>query len=64
MFWKHGIPALLVISTVLWDEKWKKLVAGSKFNSMPGFGSFQSGHIALQDHGDKAYYKHIMIKEL
>ncbi|HLX92211.1 MAG TPA: DUF1080 domain-containing protein, partial [Puia sp.] len=40
-----------IISTTLWDDQWKKLIAGSKFKNMPGFGTFKSGHIALQDHG-------------
>lgn len=53
-----------VVSTTLWDENWKKLIAGSKFASMPGFGTFKSGKIALQDHGDEVWYRNIMIKKL
>ncbi len=53
-----------VVSTTLWDDNWNKLVAGSKFASMPGFGTFRSGKIALQDHGDEVWYRNIMIKKL
>ncbi len=53
-----------IISTTLWDDKWKQLIAGSKFKNMPGFGTFTSGHIALQDHGEEVWYKDIMIKKL
>ena len=53
-----------VISTTLWDDNWKKLIAGSKFKDMPGFGTFTSGHIALQDHGDEVWYRNILIKKL
>jgi len=53
-----------VVSTTLWNDAWKKLVAGSKFNEMPDFGKFTSGKIALQDHGDKVFYRNIRIKEL
>lgn len=53
-----------VVSTTLWDDDWKKLIAGSKFADMPGFGTFKSGHIALQDHGDEVWYRNIMIKRL
>jgi len=53
-----------IISTTLWDDKWKQLIAGSKFKDMPGFGTFTSGHIALQDHGDEVWYKNIMLKKL
>ena len=53
-----------IVSTTLWDDQWKQLVAGSKFKSMPGFGTFKSGRIALQDHGDEVWYRNIVIKRL
>lgn len=53
-----------VVSTTLWNDDWKKLVAGSKFAAWPGFGTYQSGKIALQDHGDEVWYRNIMIKKL
>jgi hypothetical protein len=31
---------------------------------MPGFGSFHSGHIALQDHGEEVWYRNIKIKKI
>jgi hypothetical protein len=55
---------LQLISTVVGDENWKKLVAGSKFKTMKGFGTFRKGRIVLQDHGDKVWYRDIKIKEL
>jgi len=53
-----------VISTTLWDDNWKKLIANSKFKNMPGFGMFTTGHFALQDHGEEVWYKDIKIKKL
>ena len=53
-----------VVTTTLWDENWKNMVANSKFKDMQDFGSFKSGKIALQDHGDAVWFKDIMIKEL
>lgn len=52
-----------VVETMLWDDKFKALVAGSKFATWPGFAAFQSGKIALQDHGDNVWYRNIIIKE-
>lgn len=53
-----------VVSATLWNEEWKKLVAGSKFASMPDFSLYKSGKIALQDHGNEVWYRNIKIKEL
>ncbi len=53
-----------IISTELWGDHWKKLIAVSKFRTMPGFGSFRAGHIALQDHGEEVWYRNIRIKKI
>lgn len=57
------LNGVVVVETVLWDDNFKKLIAGSKFATWPGFGTFKKGKIALQDHGDKVWYRNIMIKE-
>jgi Domain of Unknown Function (DUF1080) len=53
-----------VVSTTLWDDNWKKLVAGSKFIKMPDFGTYKKGRIALQDHGNMVSYRNVMIKKM
>ena len=53
-----------VLSTTLWDDAWKKLVAGSKFKEWPDFGTFKTGRIALQDHGADVWFRNIEIKKL
>lgn len=60
-FMMNGVK---VVSTTLWDENWRQMVAGSKFKTMPGFGIYKSGKIALQDHGDEVWYRNIEIKKL
>ncbi len=52
------------VSTTLWDDQWKELIASSKFRSMPGFGTFKKGHIDLQDHGHEVWFRNIKIREL
>ena len=46
------------------SPKWKEMIAGSKFKKMPFFGTSRSGKIALQDHGDKVWYRNIKIRKL
>jgi len=53
-----------VVTTTMWDDAWKKMVAGSKFKTKPDFTAFHSGHIGLQDHGDKVWFRDIKIKKL
>lgn len=60
-FFLNGVN---VVSTTYGDADWKALIAGSKFKDKPDFGRVFSGHIALQDHGDKVWYRNITIKKL
>ncbi|WP_040664341.1 3-keto-disaccharide hydrolase [Nafulsella turpanensis] len=53
-----------IVSTSLWDESWRELIANSKFSEFPGFGTFKKGRIALQDHGNKVWFRNIRIKAL
>jgi hypothetical protein len=52
------------LTTTLWNDTWRQMVAISKFNSMPGFGTYKKGKIALQDHGNDVWYRNIRIKKL
>lgn len=43
---------------------WDSMVENSKFKGWEGFGAYPTGHIALQDHGDKVWFRNIKIKNL
>lgn len=53
-----------IINTTMWNDNWNKMVAGSKFKSMPDFGKFTRGRIALQEHGSQVWFKNIKIRKL
>jgi len=46
------------------SQEWKDKVKGSKFASMPNFGTRPSGHIALQDHGDVVKYRNLKVRPI
>lgn len=60
-FWLNGTN---VVSFTMHTPEWDALVAGSKFKQWSAFGKATRGHIALQDHGDKVWYRNIMIKTM
>jgi hypothetical protein len=53
-----------VVTTTLWDDNWKNMVANSKFKGWADFAKFTKGHIVLQDHGDQVYFRNIRIRKL
>lgn len=60
-FYMNGEHSL---STNLWDDNWKQMIAISKFKDMPDFGTFKNGKISLQDHGEDVWFRNIRIKTL
>ena len=60
----HWLNGEKVVEYTLWDDEWKELVAASKFASMPGYGMMETGHIALQDHGNEIWFRNLRIMVL
>lgn len=53
-----------VVDFQMHNDEWKKRIAESKFKDMPDFGLAKKGHISLQDHGDKVWFRNIKIREI
>lgn len=58
---KHWLNDSLVVSYELWSPEWEELVRTTKFAEWPGYGRGTSGHIALQDHGDRVAFRSIRL---
>lgn len=60
-FWLNGTQ---VVTFAMHTPEWNQMVANSKFREFSDFGKARKGHLALQDHGDKVWFRNIKIKVL
>lgn len=61
---QHYLNGTMIVEYELWTDAWEEDVANSKFDSMEEYGQARSGHIALQDHGDRVWFRNIKIRPL
>ena len=61
---EHWLNGEKLLEYELWSDEWKSRVAASKFKTMPDYGMMTTGHIALQDDGDRVWYRNIKIRRL
>lgn len=60
----HTLNGKVTAESSYGDDAWRAAVAKTKFKDMPLFGLAKSGHIALQDHGDRVWYRNLKIRKL
>lgn len=53
-----------VVTTTMWDDHWREMIAHSKFKRWPDFGLAHNGRIALQYHDFPVWFRDIKIKKL
>jgi cytochrome c len=61
---EHWLNGVKVVEYEMYTDHWNEMIKASKFKDMKGFGQAPKGKIALQDHGDKVWYRNIKIKVL
>ncbi len=59
-YWLNGVKT---VEYEIGSEEWEQLVAESKFGAY-GYAQAEEGHIGLQDHGDRVWYRDIKILPL
>jgi len=61
---EHWLNGEKVVEYELGSPEWRELVTASKFVEWPAYGQAATGHIGLQDHGDRVWYRNIRIREI
>ena len=53
-----------IVEYELGSEDWNRRLAESKFTEWPEYGTYDEGHIGLQDHGDRVEFRNIKVRRL
>ena len=61
---EHWLNGKKVVEYELRSPEWAELVRNSKFSQWPSYGQADRGHIGLQEHGDRVWYRNVKIREL
>jgi len=61
---EHWLNGDMVVEYQMWTPGWDSLKAARKWKDYPLFGTAQSGHIGLQDHGKQTWFRNIKIRTI
>lgn len=61
---EHWLNGVKVLEYDRGSDAYNEAFALSKFKNVKDYGKRENGHILIQDHGDKVYFKNIKIKKI
>ncbi|MEM8710087.1 MAG: DUF1080 domain-containing protein [Planctomycetota bacterium] len=60
---EHWLNGKLQVAYPNEGPEWEAMIADSKFKNFPRWGTFTSGQISLQDHGDPVWYRNVRLRQ-
>ncbi|MDH6305433.1 hypothetical protein M2459_001886 [Parabacteroides sp. PF5-5] len=60
----HILNGKIIVKYTKYSDEWTKLRNSGKWNAFPDYSKYDEGHISLQNHGTKVWYRNIKLKEL
>ncbi len=61
---EHWLNGSKIVDFEAWTPEWFALKNSGKWTTAPEYGLSETGYISLQDHGSKAWFRNLKIKEL
>jgi len=61
---EHWLNGRKIVEYDIGSDDWTDRVAASKFADWQHFARYRKGHISLQDHTDRVWFRNIRLKEL
>jgi hypothetical protein len=61
---EHWLNGKKIVEYVIGSEDWNERIANSKFSDWEHFARYRKGHIGLQDHSDRVWFRNIRIRTL
>jgi hypothetical protein len=58
------LNGVTVVEYEKYSDEWTKLRNSGKWADYPDYGKYDEGHISLQNHGTKVWFRNILIKEI
>ena len=61
---EHWLNGEKILEFEAWTDEWFELKNSGKWENAPEYGLSSVGHISLQDHGSRVWFRNMKIKEL
>jgi hypothetical protein len=61
---EHWLNGKKIVDYVIGSDDWNKRIETSKFSDWEHFAQYREGHIGLQDHSDRVWFRNIRIRIL